>query len=81
VPVYVAQKMGKRRNSLRCASFKHDAFLSIFCTTQTAAPIAEKAQNIKAKAKAKANENVQLITPHKNRAINRKDHEWKAGSS
>jgi hypothetical protein len=34
-----------------------------------------KAQNLK------ANENVQLITPHKNRAINRKDHEWKAGSS
>jgi hypothetical protein len=34
--------MGKRRNSLRCATFKHDAFLSIFCPAQTAAPNAEK---------------------------------------
>jgi hypothetical protein len=44
VPVCAGQKMGKRRNSLRCASFKHDVFLSIFCPAQTAAPNADEKQ-------------------------------------
>jgi hypothetical protein len=42
VPVCAGQKMEKRRNSLRFATFKHDAFLSIFCPAQTAAPKAVK---------------------------------------